>query len=146
MSAACATSLVQPTKDGLVEYAGSQKTIFDTGKAEQTVSVATMAACADSFSVGAVAGLDGEITVYQGKPYVTKVRGDGYTVDRGHEHGAVFAAVSGVSWTAVGDTPAVGGHGSCVAPVGYRPGNNHRDHHRVTTAAEQFLQQLLFDV
>ncbi len=39
----------------------------------------------------AVAGLDGEITVFKGKPYVTKVRGDGHTVDHGYDHGAVFA-------------------------------------------------------
>jgi len=50
-----------------------------------------MAATPDSFGVGAVAGLDGEITVYQGKSYVTKVRGKDYTMDHGHEHGAVFA-------------------------------------------------------
>jgi acetolactate decarboxylase len=89
--AACATAVVQSTKDGLVEYAGSQKTIFDSGKAAQTLTVAAMAATPDSFGVGAVAGLDGEITVYQGKSYVTKVRGKDYTMDHGHEHGAVFA-------------------------------------------------------
>lgn len=89
--AACATAVVQSTKEGLVEYAGAQKNIFSTGKAEQTVSVADMAAGADSYGIGAVAGLDGEITVFKGKPYVTKVRGDGFTLDHGHDHGAVFA-------------------------------------------------------
>jgi acetolactate decarboxylase len=89
--AACATAVVQSTKEGLVEYAGAQKNIFSTGKAEQTVSVADMAAGADSYGVGAVAGLDGEITVFKGKPYVTKVRGDDFTLDHGHDHGAVFA-------------------------------------------------------
>jgi acetolactate decarboxylase len=91
MLAACATAVVQSTKEGLVEFAGAQKNIFATGKAEQTLTVATMAASADSFGVGAVAGLDGEITVYQGKPYVTKVHGDSFTLDHGMNHGAVFA-------------------------------------------------------
>ena len=89
--AACATTVVQSTKEGLVEFAGAQKNIFATGKAEQTLTVATMAASADSFGVGPVVGLDGEITVYQGKPYVTKVRGDSFTLDHGMNHGAVFA-------------------------------------------------------
>ena len=89
--AACATTPIPSVKEGLVEYAGSQKRIFETGTAEKTVSVAAMAACADSFGVGAVAGLDGEITVFEGKPYVTKIRGDSYSVDHGQEHDAVFA-------------------------------------------------------
>ncbi len=94
MLSACVSSPLQSTQathEGLVEYAGSQKRIFETGKAEQTVSVAAMSACSDAFGVGAVAGLDGEITIIQGQPYVTQVRGDRYTVDQGHEHGAVFA-------------------------------------------------------
>jgi len=88
---ACATAAFQGTKEGLVEYGGSQKTIFATGKAERVVPVGTIAAGADSFGVGAVAGLDGEITVFNGKPYVTKVRGAGYTLDHDREHAATFA-------------------------------------------------------
>ena len=88
---ACATTQVQVSKEGLVEYAGSQNAIFATGKAEQTVSVTAMSACPNAYGVGAVAGLDGEITVFKGKPYVTQVRGGAYTLDREHDHGAVFA-------------------------------------------------------
>lgn len=88
---ACATVAFQGTKEGLVEYGGSQKTIFATGKAEGVVPVGAIAAGTDSFGVGAVAGLDGEITVFNGKPYVTKVRGDGYTLDHDHDHAATFA-------------------------------------------------------
>lgn len=87
---ACATAAVQSTKDGLVEYAGSQKSIFATGKATAVVPVAIMASDADFFGVGAVEGLDGEITVFKGKPYVAKVRGDGYTIDHVQDHGTVF--------------------------------------------------------
>ena len=88
---ACATALAPSIKEGLVEFAGSQKNIFDTGKAEPTLTVANMSESADSYGVGAVAGLDGEITVYRGKPYVTKVRGSSFTVDHGTGHGSVFA-------------------------------------------------------
>lgn len=93
---ACATTAFQGTKEGLVEYGGSQKTIFATGKAERVVPVGSMSAGTDSFGVGAVAGLDGEITVFNGKPYVTKVRGAGYTLDHDHDHDATFAV-----WTRV---------------------------------------------
>jgi hypothetical protein len=51
MLAGCATTVVQSTKEGLVEFAGAQNNIFVTGKAEQTLTVATMAASADSFGV-----------------------------------------------------------------------------------------------
>ena len=88
---ACATVTVPAVKDGLVEYYGSQKTIFDIGKAEAKVPLAAMSGDAASFGVGAVAGLDGEITVFDGKPYVTKVRGNGYTMDNSQDHAAVFA-------------------------------------------------------
>jgi alpha-acetolactate decarboxylase len=111
MIAACATTVVQSTKEGLVEFAGAQKNIFATGKAEQMLTVATMAASADSFGVGAVAGLDGEITVYQGKPYITKVRGDSFTLDHGTNHGAVFAVWTQQSkWREEPVTPEVKGY------------------------------------
>ena len=89
--AACATVTIPAVKDGLVEYYGSQKTIFDIGKAEAKVPLAAMSGDAASFGVGAVAGLDGEITVFDGKPYVTKVRGNGFTMDNSQDHAAVFA-------------------------------------------------------
>lgn len=89
--AGCATATFPPLKEGMVEFAGAQKNIFATGKAEGVVPVTAIARTADDFGVGAVAGLDGEITVYQGKPYVTKVRGNGYTLDHGHDHTAIFA-------------------------------------------------------
>ncbi|HRH88457.1 MAG TPA: acetolactate decarboxylase [Rubrivivax sp.] len=104
--AACATPgtppTITPTKAGLVEYHGSQKTIFDTGKAEKVVPVGAMSGAGDLHGVGAVAGLDGEITVLRGKPFVTKVRGpgDAYTMDNGTGHHATFAVWARVSaWT-----------------------------------------------
>ena len=80
-----------PSKAGLLEYSGSQKSIFDTGKAEAKVPLTALSGAQDFFGVGAVAGLDGEITVFKGKPYVTKVRGNSYTMDHSAAHTATFA-------------------------------------------------------
>ena len=77
--------------EGLVEYGGSQKSIFDTGKAEGVVSLANMSASSATFGVGAAAGLDGEITVLRGSQYVTKMRGDTYALDLDPNQSAVFA-------------------------------------------------------
>jgi hypothetical protein len=76
--AACATTAFPSIQDGLLTYAGSQMTIFETGKAEAKVPVSAMSGAPDIFGVAAVAGLDGEVTVFAGKPYVTKVRGGSY--------------------------------------------------------------------
>lgn len=89
--AACATVTIPAMKDGLVEYYGSQKTIFDTGKAEGKVPLAAMSGANAAFGVGAYAGLDGEITVYEGKPYVTQVRGNSYTMNHSQNGAAIFA-------------------------------------------------------
>jgi acetolactate decarboxylase len=78
-------------EEGPVKHAGAQRSIFTTGKAEATVSVAEMAQGSACFGVGAAAGLDGEITVLAGKPFVAKVRGDTCAVDHGLEHRAAFA-------------------------------------------------------
>lgn len=88
---ACTHTLPPSTKAGLLEYAGSQKTIFDTGKAEAKVPIKVMSGSSALFGVGAVAGLDGEITVFAGKPFVTKVRGDSYIMDHSSDHVATFA-------------------------------------------------------
>ena len=89
--AACAGVSVPPTQRGLVEYAGAQREIFVTGKAVGVVPVRALAVDATSYAVGAAAGLDGEITVLAGVPYVTKVRGDRVTVARGWGDSAFFA-------------------------------------------------------
>lgn len=90
--AACATTAVPAVKEGLVEHYGAQKTIFDTGKAEGKVPLAAMSGANAAYGVGAYAGLDGEITVYEGKPYVTKVRGNGFTMDNSQDGSAIFSA------------------------------------------------------
>ena len=95
--AACATVTVPAVKDGLVEYYGAQKNIFATGKAEGQVPLAAMSGANGAFGVGAYEGLDGEITVFDGKPYVTKVRGSGYTMDHGQDGAAIFSVWHNVS-------------------------------------------------
>lgn len=90
---ACSTTITVPAeKQGLVEYYGSQKTIFDTGKAEGKVPIAAMSGSNGAYGVGAYEGLDGEITIYQGKPFVTKVRGNAFTMDNSTNGSAIFAA------------------------------------------------------
>jgi acetolactate decarboxylase len=91
LSACAGAATVPSQKAGMVEFYGSQKSIFETGKAEAKVPVGAMSGEAASFGVGAVADLDGEITVFEGKPYVTQVRGEAITLDHRGEHAAVFA-------------------------------------------------------
>lgn len=88
---ACATT-VPATKEGLVEHYGAQKVIFETGKAEGKVPIAAMSGANGAYGVGAYEGLDGEITIYEGKPYVTKVRGNGFMMDNSTNGAAIFAA------------------------------------------------------
>ena len=77
-------------KEGLVEYIGAQKTIFATGKAASVVSLEELAGRTGLYAMGPVDGLDGEITIFDSKPYITKVRGADYTLDRTFKHGAFF--------------------------------------------------------
>lgn len=81
--AACATVTFSQMKAGLVEFGGAQKTIFTSGKAEAVVPLVAFSGNAGVYGVGAVAELDGEITVFNGKTYVTKVRGNAYAMGIG---------------------------------------------------------------
>lgn len=93
LTAACATAVTVPSiREGLVEYYGKQGSIVATGKADGTVPIAAMSGANGAYGLGAYEGLDGEVTIYEGKPYVTKVRGSGYTMDHGHEGKAIFGA------------------------------------------------------
>src|ERR1700757_4285975 len=77
-------------KEGLVEYVGAQKTIFTTGKAESVVSLEDLAGRKTLYAMGPIDGLDGEITIFDSKPSITKVRGKDYVVDNTFKHGAFF--------------------------------------------------------
>ncbi|MBI5635300.1 MAG: hypothetical protein HZA15_17675 [Nitrospirae bacterium] len=88
--AACATAALNSASEGLVEYAGAQKNIFATGKAESVMSLRALEGRESLFAIGPVEGLDGEITIFESKPYISKVRGNDYEVDHTLNHGAIF--------------------------------------------------------
>jgi acetolactate decarboxylase len=81
-------------KAGMVEYVGAQKNIFVTGKAESVINLKEFAKHSHLYAIGPVEGLDGEITVFNSKPYVSKIRGEDYEVAHSFDCGAFF-----LSWT-----------------------------------------------
>lgn len=90
--AACATASYQSHKDGLVEYIGAQKEIIAKNKVGRAITLDALGAKEGLYALGPVEGLDGEITVFNGKTYVSQVRGETYTVDHTDGHGAIFLA------------------------------------------------------
>jgi len=83
-------AIVGSKKEGAVEYVGAQKEIFKTGKATSVVSLEDLADRKGVYAMGPIDGLDGEITIFDSKPYITKVRGNDYTLDKTFKHGAFF--------------------------------------------------------
>ena len=77
-----------------VRYIGAQREIFKSGRADAQISLAELSDQPNLYALGPVAGLDGEITIFDSRPYVSQVRGDGdaYVVDRSFDHGAIFLA------------------------------------------------------
>jgi acetolactate decarboxylase len=76
--------------EGMVEYIGAQKSVFESGKATSVVSLEALAGQAGLYAIGPVEDLDGEITIFDSKPYVTKVRGKEYVLDTTYRHSAFF--------------------------------------------------------
>lgn len=83
-------AIVGAKKEGLVEYVGAQRDIFKSGKATSVVSLEELADRKGLYAMGPIDGLDGEITIFDSKPYITQVRGNDYTLDRTFKHGAFF--------------------------------------------------------
>ncbi len=83
-------AIVGVKKEGMVEYVGAQKDIFKTGKASSVVSLEDLAGRKGLYAMGPVDGLDGEITIFDSKPYITQVRGKDFTLDNTLKHGAFF--------------------------------------------------------
>jgi acetolactate decarboxylase len=77
-------------KEGLIEYIGAQRDIFITGKAASVISLESLANRPGLFAVGPIEGLDGEITIFDSKPYITQVRGSDFVMDNSFKHGAFF--------------------------------------------------------
>lgn len=86
----CSTPVFAGNKEGLVEHEGVQRDIFATGKASGVISLQSLAARPGLFAIGPIEGLDGEITIFDSKPYITQVRGTDWVVDRTFDHGAFF--------------------------------------------------------
>lgn len=83
-------AIVGSKKEGLVEYVGAQKDVFASGKAASVVSLEDLTERKGLYAVGPVDGLDGEITIFDSKPYITQVRGTDYVLDTTLKHGAFF--------------------------------------------------------
>jgi len=88
--AAAYAAIVGAKKEGMVEFVGAQKNIFKTGKAESVMSLEELGNRKGLFAIGPIDGLDGEITIFDSKPYITKVRGADYITDTTLKHGAIF--------------------------------------------------------
>jgi acetolactate decarboxylase len=83
-------AIVGAKKEGMVEYVGAQKDVFVSGKAMSVVSLEDLAGRKSLYAMGPIDGLDGEITIFDSKPYVTRVRGADYAMDNTWNHGAFF--------------------------------------------------------
>lgn len=90
MFVAAYAAVVGSKKEGLVEYVGAQRDIFVGGKAASVVSLEDLAGRKGLYAMGPIDGLDGEITIFDSKPYITQVRGSGYVADNSWKHGAFF--------------------------------------------------------
>jgi acetolactate decarboxylase len=83
-------AIVGAKKEGMVEYVGAQKDVFISGKASSVVSLEDLAGRKGLYGMGPIDGLDGEITIFDSKPYITKVRGSDYVAENTWKHGAFF--------------------------------------------------------
>lgn len=90
MFVAAYAAIVGAKKEGMVEYVGVQKDVFVSGKAASVVSLEDLAGRKGLYAMGPIDGLDGEITIFDSKPYITKVRGSDYVADNTWKHGAFF--------------------------------------------------------
>jgi len=67
-----------------------RKTIFITGKAKSIISLEDLAGLKGLYAIGPIDRFDGEITIFDSKPYITKVRGKYFVMDNTLKHGAFF--------------------------------------------------------
>jgi hypothetical protein len=77
---------------GSVSHIGEQREIFKTGRARAKLSLAELSRIPNLYALGPVEGLNGEITIFNSEPYVSKLcsGGNDYVVDRTFNHGAMF--------------------------------------------------------
>jgi acetolactate decarboxylase len=96
-------------RSGLVNYIGEQRQIVGSGRASGTFLLVELANLRHLYALGPVEGLDGEITIFDGKPYVSQVRGEtAYVVDQSFNHRAIFLAWAQVKdWNSLCVPPSV---------------------------------------
>ena len=104
-------AIVGSKKEGLVEYVGAQKDIFVSGKAASVVSLEDLAGHKGLYAMGPIDGLDGEITIFDSKPYITQVRGSDYILEKTFKHGAFFLVwTEQANWIDMPIPPTVKGY------------------------------------
>lgn len=91
LMASC-TSALHVQSDGLVNYAGRQADIVGQNSISGLVPVDAMSGSNGMYGLGAYEGLDGEITIFEGRPYITQVRGDSIVMRHDTDASAIFAA------------------------------------------------------
>jgi len=79
-----------PHQEGAIAYIGAQNDIVAKGKAPSVINLQDLAATKNLFAIGPVAGLDGEITIFNSQPYISQVRGDDFEVHQSFDYGAIF--------------------------------------------------------
>ena len=100
------------TGDELIGYRGAQREMFATGKASRAITLSELPKSPALHALGPCEHLDGEITVLDGEPHVSRVRGDGYVVEHGFDHGAIFLVWTRHSkWQDVALPPSVRSYG-----------------------------------
>ncbi len=90
LMASCTT--VHVNSDGLVEFAGRQTDIVGQNDIAGLVPISAMSGSNGMYGLGAYEGLDGEITIFQGRPYITQVRGGNIVMRHDTDGSAIFAA------------------------------------------------------
>src|SRR5262249_58351159 len=80
--------VVATTADG-VHWVGALRTVL-SGDLGSQISLEDLAGLAHLYAVGPVAGLRGEITVVDGRPYVSRVENGRIVVERSFRHEAAF--------------------------------------------------------
>jgi len=91
LMASC-TSTLPVNSDGLVKFAGRQSDIVAQNNLSGLVPITAMSGNNGRYGLGAYEGLDGEITIFEGRPYITQVRGGEAVMRHDTDGSAIFAA------------------------------------------------------
>lgn len=98
LSAACA-KVDKPSMQShpyVIEYQGAMREMFETGDIGGKLSLASLKNRPHLYALGPLENLSGEITVWDGVPYISFIRDNSVSVVTSHEHKAIFLV-----WTQV---------------------------------------------